>query len=860
MSSVAADAVAAPKLLERKWVRIVFGVAVSMMAVVALHALSREVTISSLREAIAATPFLDIALALGATALSFVGLGLYDLIATRVVAPGRVRAPMAFATGASAYAVSNVLGFALITGGAVRERIYRRCGLEPSQIANVMASSWLSFWLGTMLVTGVLLLVDPTGPASRLGLPGGVDVVVGVALLAAVLGLLVWTARGARVLRWRDTEFRVPGLRQTLAQIGASLLDVGAAAAALWFLLPTDIAIGPATFFAAYVAAIVVGIISHSPGGLGAFEATLIAALGLTGRADVLASLVLYRLVYYLVPFVLLAVCVAGLTATSRREALRGRAASAWSGMNKLVAPLVPPVAAGLVGLAGTILLLSGALPSLRPRREALEAIAPLAVVETSHLVGSMIGVVLLIVAFGLAHRNARAWTFAMLALASGLVASLAKGLDWEEATILALALGALSAFRDAFYRTRGERPSWSWLLAVAIVLAVSVWLGFLSYRNVAYANDLWWRFAWNGEASRFLRASVAAAVVLAAFAAFQLLRRSPDRGVPEEIPAAVRRMVGESRDTEANLALLGDKRFLVSPDASAFLMYRETRTAAVALRDPFGERDAATMLAWRFLEQADAAGRIPAFYGVGTAMLPTYLDMGLSILKIGEVARVDLAGFSLEGSRRKPMRQTVSRAERDGLSFRVLDPAETVSRVEELRIVSDLWLRDKSGSEKSFALGNFDEAYLANFPHAVMEHEGRIVAFANLWPGAEHEELSLDLMRYDPSAPGSAMQALFAHMMLWGKAEGYRWFNLGAAPFSGLSDHRLARRWNRMGAFVYEHGDRFYHFEGLRAFKEKFDPVWTPNYVACPGGLAAGRVLLEVNRMVSGGLSGLLK
>ena len=192
---------------------------------------------------------------------------------------------------------------------------------------------------------------------------------------------------------------------------------------------------------------------------------------------------------------------------------------------------------------------------------------------------------------------------------------------------------------------------------------------------------------------------------------------------------------------------------------------------------------------------------------------------------------------------------------------FEVVPPEAVPALLPELRAVSDAWLAEKAGAEKSFALGGFDGDYLVNFPHALMRRGagGEIVAFANLWPGDGRTELSLDLMRHLPGAPPTTMNAMFAAMMLWGQARGYQWFNLGAAPFAGLSSHPLASRWNRIGAFVYGHGEAFYHFEGLRAFKEKFDPVWSPNYLVCPHGLAAARVLVEVNRLVSGGARGLL-
>jgi phosphatidylglycerol lysyltransferase len=132
---------------------------------------------------------------------------------------------------------------------------------------------------------------------------------------------------------------------------------------------------------------------------------------------------------------------------------------------------------------------------------------------------------------------------------------------------------------------------------------------------------------------------------------------------------------------------------------------------------------------------------------------------------------------------------------------------------------------------------------------------EGKIVAFANLWLGADKEELSPDLMRFLPDAPESVMEYLFLQLMLWGKQEGYRWFNLGMAPLSGLEDHALAPLWNRLGAFVFRHGEHFYNFKGLRHYKEKFDPEWEPRYLASPGGFALPRILTNIAALISEGM-----
>jgi phosphatidylglycerol lysyltransferase len=169
------------------------------------------------------------------------------------------------------------------------------------------------------------------------------------------------------------------------------------------------------------------------------------------------------------------------------------------------------------------------------------------------------------------------------------------------------------------------------------------------------------------------------------------------------------------------------------------------------------------------------------------------------------------------------------------------------------LRQISDEWLQARSTAEKGFSLGCFSEAYLRHFPMAVVEWRGAIVAFANLWESDTREELSVDLMRHASAAPRGVMDFLFVELMLWGRAQGYRWFNLGMAPLSGLEEHRLAPAWHKVGRFLYRHGEEFYNFEGLRSYKEKFLPEWRPRYLAAPGRLALPRVLLDVTSLISG-------
>ncbi len=350
--------------------------------------------------------------------------------------------------------------------------------------------------------------------------------------------------------------------------------------------------------------------------------------------------------------------------------------------------------------------------------------------------------------------------------------------------------------------------------------------------------------------------------MIVGVVAVNSLFGREIPTPVRTEIPEVVERLVMECEDTESQISLTGDKQFLISPDQTAFIAYADTGNALISKGKPVGDETAGRQLIWQLREMADREGKLCAFYSVSTKYLPTFLDLGLSILKIGEVARVPLRDFSLDGKSRKRFRQARNRAEREGYVFEIIPKENLAPVLPELRSISDHWLAQKAGAEKGFALGGFDDQYLSYFDHAVLRDgkTGKIMAFANLFQGGNKSELSLDLMRYEPDSPSFVMDALFAEMMNWGSQQGFHWFSLGAAPFSGIENRQLASLWNRIGGFVYEHGEQFYHFEGLRAFKQKFDPEWSPNYLASPGGLAAPRILYEVNILISGGLRGLTK
>ncbi|NJD18178.1 MAG: bifunctional lysylphosphatidylglycerol flippase/synthetase MprF, partial [Gemmatimonadetes bacterium] len=291
-----------------------------------------------------------------------------------------------------------------------------------------------------------------------------------------------------------------------------------------------------------------------------------------------------------------------------------------------------------------------------------------------------------------------------------------------------------------------------------------------------------------------------------------------------------------------------------------AFVMYGVEGRSWVSMGDPLGDPADFPELVWQFRNRVHRHGGLPVFYQVRPEFLPLYVDQGLTLLKLGEEAVVDPRAFSLEGGHRSGMRKTLRRVEREGGTFEILERDTVAAEMPRLRQVSDAWLREKSAREKGFSLGFFGEDYVARSPVAVVRAEGRVVAFANLWLGAPGTEYSVDLMRYDPAAaPSDSMEYLFLKLIAWGAEHGYTRYTLGMAPLSGLEGGPLSPLWARLGSAVFRYGEHFYNFQGLRAYKEKFDPVWEPRYLASPGGVALPGILAAVSALVAGGLRGVI-
>lgn len=527
------------------------------------------------------------------------------------------------------------------------------------------------------------------------------------------------------------------------------------------------------------------------------------------------------------------------------------------------------PWTAALATLAaGVMLVASAATPSLPERFIRVLAFEPVLLIEISHFLSSVLGMVLVMLAFGLKARLDAAWAATLVVLLIAAPLSLAKGFIWEETAWLLLLAVLLAPFRAAFPRqarlSRMEvTPGWL-VSAVCLVAGVGL-LGLWSFENADYGEMPWWQVMADEDAARSLRAWVGAAVALTAFGVWRMLASAATPAIAgEDDPEfqRVRAILAKAEDSgpNANLALLGDKRFLFSQSGESFLMFGVRGRSWIALGAPIGRASERMELYWRFCELADAHAARPGFYALEADDLPDVVELGFAIQKMGEAASAPLEDFSIEGTKRGNLRRAWRQAKEQGAQFEVIPPDGVAALMPDLKRISDAWLAHHAGGEKAFSLGGFYPRYVQEFPVAIVRWEGRIVAFATLWTVPSKSAFSIDLMRYVEEGPRRIMDYLFVELINWGKAEGYHAFDWGMAPLSGLEDRPLAPMLSRVGRLIYDRAEELYNFQGVRAYKGKYDPLWRPRYIAARRRWHIPLILADASLLSSGGVAGLAK
>jgi glycosyltransferase 2 family protein len=317
--------------------RIGFAISLTIIivAVVALYHILSDLDVEALLDALDATDWRSLVISGFFVAAGYLTLTFYDLFALRTIGRYDVPYRIAALAGFTSYAVGHNVGASVFSGGAVRYRIYSAWGLGVIEVTKICFIAGLTFWLGNATLLGIGVLKAPQAARAIDQLPVWLNRVMALAILIVLSAYVAWVWVKPRVIGREGWQVTLPGGPLTLLQIGIGILDLFCCALAMYMLVPDEPNLGFITVAVIFVAATLLGFASHAPGGLGVFDAAMMVALWQFDKEDLLAGLLLFRLLYYIVPF-MLSLLILGV-----REALLGRAA------RRLARPTAMPMATG---------------------------------------------------------------------------------------------------------------------------------------------------------------------------------------------------------------------------------------------------------------------------------------------------------------------------------------------------------------------------------------------------------------------------------------------------------------------------------------------------------------------------------
>jgi len=695
------------------------------LGIFALYHLLKPVNFKDVMMQVRDTPRHIIAVSLLAMFTGYAALIGYDWSALRYLEK-KLPFPVIITGGFLGYALGNTIGAGPVTGGAVRYRIYASLGLTGYDIAAIAVFGSAAFGLGASIIGFGALAYHPDALQSLTTVSPQMLRWIGIGALVVSLGLLAALALRTSEVQIGGHSFKTPSIGLLSGQLLFTAIDIFMAATVLYLLLPPS-DLGFATFLAVFAAAILAGVASHVPGGVGVFETIIITALPASVPVEqAAAGLLLYRLIYYLVPFALALVLLALSELRMARTKVPTPQMEALAPIFRAVSSVVPLAMSAMVIASGVFMLLSAVIPASSQFAEQMELLLPLGFVEGGALLSSAIGAALLVIAHGLLRRVEGAYWLAVGALGAAIVASLIHGLDYERAGILLLMMLVLLPCRREFYRSARltRNPlSLRWVLLLGCIILAALVVYMFANKAAIYSHELWWQFATDQAAPRAMRAGLVGGLLVGLMALVIALRPprvATDLPTPDQIIQA-RGIIAAQTNPDANFALTGDKSLLFSDSGRTFLMYAVQGRSWIALGDPVGDPNEAAQLAWEFVDAANAASARPVFYEVATHNLSLWAEMGLAMHKMGEEAVVPLTTFSLEGSHRKKLRTAYNRAGRDGLRFELLPAPVDDATLSVLCEISDQWLADKNSAEKQFSVGRFDRDYLRQFPIAIV-------------------------------------------------------------------------------------------------------------------------------------------
>ncbi|MCX2454479.1 bifunctional lysylphosphatidylglycerol flippase/synthetase MprF [Lacticaseibacillus nasuensis] len=748
----------------------------------------------------------------------------YDFTITAML-PGDYKPAYVVRSGWIVNTFTNIAGFGGLLGASLRANFYHK-GATQKQVLYAISKIALFLLAGLSLWSLIALIM-----------------IFGVGIGAMYSGYWIWLIGGAAyfpglmlVTHLTNAAFfaDLPLKRELRLTLG-SFLEWGAAA--FFFLLIGRLLGADAQLLhllPLFFIANVLGVISMVPGGLGSFDVFMILGLSAVGVNNNVAVvwLLFYRLFYYVIPFAIGALFFAqdlGVRINARLEGLP----------HQVLQKIAHVALVGFMYFCAVMLLLRGVVPDVAMANRVYQHLYPFTFVFLSRVTNIIMAFVMLGFARGVANRVKKAFWPTLIILALATVASIRREYSLKFTILLVIVMALALLARGELTRQRMDFPWGNRLIDAGIFMVTGLFYAvalFYNLPNIHHRHPIPDVFFFPSE---HMWVATFVSVVVAAVTLLIIYRYLASPYVPlgEPVDAArVRALVDRfGGNAVSHLALLPDRElrfYQVDGEDSVMFQFRKKADKLIILGEPVGDAAALIPAIRDFIRAADAQDLSLVFYEISETLTMQLHEYGFDFMKFGEEGYVNVQNFSLAGTKRKGERALIHKFEREGYTYAWLKPPLTEQTLRELRMVSDDWLAGRQ--EDGFSLGYFDDHYLNQAPVAVIRnHNGTIVSFASAMPTATATTTSIDLMRSSTDAPSGIMDGMFVNLFQQAKADGFATFNMGMAPLANVGRSDYAFLEEKMAHLVYQYGYRFYGFQGLRSYKEKYVTRWLPKYVA---------------------------
>ncbi len=594
-----------------------------------------------------------------------------------------------------------------------------------------------------------------------------------------------------------------------------------------------------------------VGVLSMLPGGLASFDILVLIQFQNLGFSTELglAIVILYRVFYYLLPLIISIVFTLVFQSRSKDKLLEFPRIKSF--INK-TAPITNLLLSTLILIASAILLIDGLFPSIIEGNSFMTKYVPRTFLELSYNIQIALGILLLGTVKQIRNRVKRSYTITLVLLVMAMTVLFFKKSSYIEVFYLLIVILLLYLSKNSFYRESIPKET---LKTVFNFIIFALAIGLYTKSSAMILNSIFKKQRLSRlNPNDFKGLLVRYGLPILIYFFFEISKRTIDYDEryenfkEDKFSDFLDRVPG---NYTAHLGYLGDKSIFYS-SGDVLIQYAIKDNLAIVLGDPIGDSSNFQEALNEFLQFIDLYGYKSVFYEASEELLAFYHDNGYHFFKLGETGILNLEDFSLEGPKSRDFRNNLKRFEKDGYVFDFL-PKEDIDEklLDQLKLVSDQWLGKRK--EMKFSLGYFDRSYLKKSDLGLIRQlgTGQIIAFASIMPSYDNKGVSIDLMRLREDAPSNSMMFLMLNLILHFKSLNYQDFNLGMAPLSNVGTSKRSHKGEKMAHMLFEYGNFFYSFQGLRNFKNKFKPDWQGRYLVYEDLAQLPHILMEVTSLI---------